>query len=61
VVLIVTQGLAWSVHVWTGSIVLSGIVGLLLSYLLMPAAEAGFLRPSSAVEGLSHAHVHGRG
>jgi hypothetical protein len=26
----------WSVHVWTGAIFLSGIVGLLLSYLLVP-------------------------
>jgi hypothetical protein len=36
VALIVTHGLAWSVHVWTGSIVLSGIAGLLLSYVLIP-------------------------
>jgi hypothetical protein len=34
--LIVTPGLAWSVHIWTGSIVLSGIAGLLLSYVLIP-------------------------
>jgi hypothetical protein len=61
VVLIVTQGLAWSVHVWTGSIVLSGIVGLLLSYLLIPSAEAGFLRSSSPAESLTHAHMRDRG
>ncbi len=28
--------IAWSVHVWTGTIVLAGIGGLLLSYLLVP-------------------------
>jgi hypothetical protein len=28
--------IAWSVHVWTGAIFLAGIVGLLLSYLLVP-------------------------
>jgi hypothetical protein len=40
VVLIVTQGLDWSVHLWTGSIVLAGVVGLLLSYLIIPPAPA---------------------
>jgi hypothetical protein len=39
VVLFLTQGLGWSVHLWTGSIVLSGVVGLLLSYLLIPPAQ----------------------
>jgi hypothetical protein len=39
VVLIVTQGIGWSVHLWTGSIVLSGVVGLLLSYLLVPPVQ----------------------
>jgi len=38
-VLIVTQGLDWSVHLWTGSIILAGVVGLLLSYLLIPPAQ----------------------
>ena len=36
VVLMVTQGLGWSVHLWTGSIVLSGVLGLSLSYLIIP-------------------------
>jgi hypothetical protein len=36
VALIAIHGLEWSVHVWTGSIVLSGIVGLLLTYVLIP-------------------------
>jgi hypothetical protein len=64
VVLIVTRGLEWSVHVWTGSIVLSGIVGLLLSYVLLPplipSRQASSSRVSSAAEGLSHAKTHGR-
>jgi hypothetical protein len=33
--------IAWSVHLWTGSIVMAGIVGLLLSYLLVPPQVAG--------------------
>ncbi len=38
VAIMVTQGLDWSVHLWTGAIVLAGVVGLLLSYLLIPPA-----------------------
>ncbi len=34
--LAVIHGIAWSVNLWAGSIVLSGIVGLLLSYVLVP-------------------------
>ena len=60
VTLIVTSGLEWSVHVWTGSIMLSGIVGLLLSYLLKPPFQPGSLRASHPVEGLLHAEVHAR-
>lgn len=33
------KGLAWSVHLWAGSIVMSGIVGLLLSYVLVPPQQ----------------------
>jgi hypothetical protein len=40
VVLMVTQGLDWSVHLWTGAIILAGVVGLLLSYLLIPPAQS---------------------
>ena len=29
------HGIAWVVHLWTGSIVLAGVVGLLLSYLIV--------------------------
>lgn len=38
IVVMVTQGLDWSVHLWTGAIALAGAVGLLLSYLLIPPA-----------------------
>jgi hypothetical protein len=31
-----TEGIAWSVHLWAGSIVLAGIAGWLLGYLLVP-------------------------
>ncbi len=31
-----TSGITWSIHLWLGSIVMSGIVGLLLSYVLLP-------------------------
>jgi hypothetical protein len=65
VILILTRGLEWSVHVWTGSIVLSGIVGLLLSYLvippLIPPPLEGSFRASPAEEGLSQAKIQGRG
>lgn len=30
-----TQGITWSIHLWLGSIVISGVVGLLLSYVLL--------------------------
>jgi hypothetical protein len=63
-VLIVTHGLEWSVHVWTGSIVLSGIVGLLLSYVLLPPLiPSPPTEPSGgspAAKALSHAEMRGR-
>lgn len=31
-------GLAWSVHVWTGGIASAGLVGLLVSYVVVPSA-----------------------
>jgi hypothetical protein len=39
--LILTQGIEWSVHLWTGSIILAGMVGLLPGFLLLPAAQRG--------------------
>jgi len=34
--LMATEGTLWSVHLWSGSIFLTGIAGLLLSYLIAP-------------------------
>lgn len=34
--LLFTKGIGWSVNLWMGSIVIAGIIGLLLSYLLVP-------------------------
>lgn len=39
--LLATEGTRWSIHLWSGAIVLTGIAGLLLSYLLVPPALAG--------------------
>jgi len=36
--LMATEGIAWSIHLWSGSIFLTGIVGLLLSFLIVPPA-----------------------
>lgn len=36
VTLMFTKGVWWSIHLWMGSIVLTGIVGWLMSYLLVP-------------------------
>lgn len=37
-VLLVTEGTRWSVHLVTGSMALAGVVGWLLSYLVAPPA-----------------------
>jgi hypothetical protein len=37
--LLLTEGVGWSVHLWAGSIVLAGIVSWLLSYILVPPAR----------------------
>jgi hypothetical protein len=39
-VLALTGGISWTVHLWSGTILLAGVVGLLLSYLVMPSASA---------------------
>ena len=36
IALMATIGISWSTHLWTGSIALSGTVGWLLSYLVVP-------------------------
>ena len=35
-VLVSYGGIGWSVHLWTGSAVMAGVVGVLLSYLVVP-------------------------
>ncbi len=42
--LMVTASIWWSVHLWTGSIVLAGGVGWLLSYLVVPAGARALAR-----------------
>jgi len=36
IALLAINGIAWTVHLWVGSIVIAGATGLLLSYLLVP-------------------------
>lgn len=36
--LALTDGIAWTIHLWAGAIVLAGVVGLLLSYVAVPPA-----------------------
>ena len=36
--LLATEGTRWSIHLWSGSIILTGLMGLLLSYLIAPPA-----------------------
>lgn len=38
--LALTTGIWWSIHLWTGAIVLAGVVGLLLSLLIVPPFAA---------------------
>jgi hypothetical protein len=35
-VLVLTKGVDWTIHLWMGSIVIAGVIGLLLSYLVIP-------------------------
>jgi hypothetical protein len=39
-ILITTAGIWWSVHLWTGAVFLSGVVGLLLSFLTHPLGDS---------------------
>lgn len=39
ITLMITSGIAWSIHLWLGSTVMAGVLGLLLSYLLMPPSS----------------------
>ena len=38
----ITEGVWWSIHMWLGSIFLSGLAGFLVSYLIYPQKEAGY-------------------
>jgi hypothetical protein len=46
--MISTTGIWWSVHLWTGSIFLAGVVGFLLSFLSHPSVDAS----SSVTQGV---------
>src|SRR5207248_10397623 len=35
-----TSGIGWSIHLWLGTIVVAGLIGLLMSYLVVPPAGA---------------------
>src|SRR5207247_8511354 len=39
ITLMLTSGITWSIHLWLGSIVMAGIIGLTLSYILLPPAS----------------------
>jgi hypothetical protein len=39
--LLATDGIAWTIHLWTGAIVQAGIFGWLLSYLVVPPGREG--------------------
>ena len=54
-----TEGTSWSIHLWSGAVVLTGIVGLLLSYLIASPGipiDDGMMHhpiiPSSAIDPL---------
>ncbi|HKW93084.1 MAG TPA: hypothetical protein VJX92_14405 [Methylomirabilota bacterium] len=38
--LLMTEGISWSVHLWTGSIVMAGLAGWLLGHLVVTGARA---------------------
>ena len=38
IALLLTVGIGWSIHLWVGVIILAGVIGLLLSYLVAPPA-----------------------
>lgn len=43
-VLALTGGVWWSIHLWAGAIVLAGLVGWLLSFLLVPPQSPAIMR-----------------
>lgn len=37
----ITQGIVWSIHLWLGSCILAGVIGLVLSFVLLPPPGPG--------------------
>lgn len=55
---ILTEGMGWTVHLWTGTAVMAGLAGVLLSFLvtgLAPDGQDGVDRPGDAGEPASEA------
>jgi hypothetical protein len=48
--MISTTGIWWSVHLWTGSIFLAGVVGFLLSFLSHPSLDASLSSSQGAIQ-----------
>lgn len=58
IAVILTEGMGWTVHLWTGTAVMGGLAGVLLSFLvtgLAPDGQDGLNRPGGAVEPASEA------
>ncbi|HET6780962.1 MAG TPA: hypothetical protein VFH67_02580 [bacterium] len=45
--LALTTGTWWSVHLWTGAIVLAGLVGLLMSFMVVPLSNSAAIHSSA--------------
>ena len=48
--LLASRGLWWSVHLWTGAIVLAATTGYLVSFLVIPPTDAGRREPTPTAE-----------
>jgi hypothetical protein len=44
--LLLTAGVWWSIHLWLGAVAFSGVVGWLISYLLLPPSSGELLTPA---------------
>jgi hypothetical protein len=42
-----TEGVAWSLHLWAGAIALAGLAGLLVSYAMVPTTAAAGASPAT--------------
>ena len=45
--LIITEGIWWSVHMWTGTVLLAGFAGWLISFILMPPYIPSIIDPKN--------------